>query len=310
MRGLVIKNTGSWYIVKTEQGDTIECKIKGNFRLKDIKSTNPVAVGDYVNITTNQEGTAFITEIEDRRNYIIRRSSNLSKQSHIIAANLDQCLLIVTINYPETSTTFIDRFLASAEAYSVPVKIVFNKVDAYSEEELQYLDAIIKLYEHIGYRCFKISAQENIGINQIKQELAGRTTLLSGHSGVGKSTLINKIIPNADLKTANISSYHNKGMHTTTFSEMFPVEENGYIIDTPGIKGFGTFDMEVEEIGHYFKEVFAMSGNCKYNNCTHRKEPGCAVIDAVNKHLISESRYTSYLSMLEDKEDGKYRSSQ
>lgn len=310
MRGLVIKNTGSWYIVKTEQGDTIECKIKGNFRLKDIKSTNPVAVGDYVNITTNQEGTAFITEIEDRRNYIIRRSSNLSKQSHIIAANLDQCLLIVTINYPETSTTFIDRFLASAEAYSVPVKIVFNKVDAYSEEELQYLDAIIKLYEHIGYRCFKISAQENIGINQIKQELAGRTTLLSGHSGVGKSTLINKIIPNADLKTANISSYHNKGMHTTTFSEMFPVEENGYIIDTPGIKGFGTFDMEVEEIGHYFKEIFAMSGNCKYNNCTHRKEPGCAVIDAVNKHLISESRYTSYLSMLEDKEDGKYRSSQ
>lgn len=310
MRGLVIKNTGSWYIVKTEQGDTIECKIKGNFRLKDIKSTNPVAVGDYVNITTNQEGTAFITEIEDRRNYIIRRSSNLSKQSHIIAANLDQCLLIVTINYPETSTTFIDRFLASAEAYSVPVKIVFNKVDAYSEEELQYLDAIIKLYEHIGYKCFKISAQENIGINQIKQELAGRTTLLSGHSGVGKSTLINKIIPNADLKTANISSYHNKGMHTTTFSEMFPVEENGYIIDTPGIKGFGTFDMEVEEIGHYFKEIFAMSGNCKYNNCTHRKEPGCAVIDAVNKHLISESRYTSYLSMLEDKEDGKYRSSQ
>lgn len=310
MRGLVIKNTGSWYIVKTEQGDSIECKIKGNFRLKDIKSTNPVAVGDYVNITTNQEGTAFITEIEDRRNYIIRRSSNLSKQSHIIAANLDQCLLIVTINYPETSTTFIDRFLASAEAYSVPVKIVFNKVDAYSEEELQYLDAIIKLYEHIGYKCFKISAQENIGINQIKQELAGRTTLLSGHSGVGKSTLINKIIPNADLKTANISSYHNKGMHTTTFSEMFPVEENGYIIDTPGIKGFGTFDMEVEEIGHYFKEIFAMSGNCKYNNCTHRKEPGCAVIDAVNKHLISESRYTSYLSMLEDKEDGKYRSSQ
>lgn len=310
MRGLVIKNTGSWYIVKTEQGDTIECKIKGNFRLKDIKSTNPVAVGDYVNITTNQEGTAFITEIEDRRNYIIRRSSNLSKQSHIIAANLDQCLLIVTINYPETSTTFIDRFLASAEAYSVPVKIVFNKVDAYSEEELQYLDAIINLYEHIGYKCFKISAQENIGINQIKQELAGRTTLLSGHSGVGKSTLINKIIPNADLKTANISSYHNKGMHTTTFSEMFPVEENGYIIDTPGIKGFGTFDMEVEEIGHYFKEIFAMSGNCKYNNCTHRKEPGCAVIDAVNKHLISESRYTSYLSMLEDKEDGKYRSSQ
>lgn len=310
MRGLVIKNTGSWYIVKTEQGDSIECKIKGNFRLKDIKSTNPVAVGDYVNITTNQEGTAFITEIEDRRNYIIRRSSNLSKQSHIIAANLDQCLLIVTINYPETSTTFIDRFLASAEAYSVPVKIVFNKVDAYSEEELQYLDAIIKLYEHIGYKCFKISAQENIGINQIKQELAGRTTLLSGHSGVGKSTLINKIIPNADLKTANISSYHNKGMHTTTFSEMFPVEGNGYIIDTPGIKGFGTFDMEVEEIGHYFKEIFAMSGNCKYNNCTHRKEPGCAVIDAVNKHLISESRYTSYLSMLEDKEDGKYRSSQ
>ena len=307
MRGLVIKNTGSWYQVKTDDGLFIECKIKGNFRLKGIRSTNPVAVGDRVQIILNQEGTAFISEIEDRKNYIVRRSSNLSKQSHILAANLDQCMLVVTVNYPETSTIFIDRFLASAEAYRVPVKLIFNKVDVYNEDELHYLDSLINLNTNIGYPCFKISAKKGEGIDIIKEELKGRITLFSGHSGVGKSTLINAILPEQEVKTAEISAYHNKGMHTTTFSEMFAVADGGYIIDTPGIKGFGTFDMEEEEIGHYFPEIFKFSADCKYNNCTHRHEPGCAVRQAVEQHYISESRYTSYLNMLEDKEEGKYR---
>ena len=307
-KGLVIKNTGSWYLVKTDEGRTVECKIKGNFRLKGIRSTKPVAVGDRVKIIRNQEGTAFITEIEDRKNYIIRRSSNLSKQSHIIASNLDQCMLIVTVNYPETSTTFIDRFLASAEAYRVPVCLVFNKTDLYSEDENRYLDGLINLYTTIGYQCYKVSALNNIGIEEIKKALEGKITLFSGNSGVGKSTLINSILPEQNLKTGDISNVHNKGMHTTTFSEMFPVDGGGYIIDTPGIKGFGTFDMEKEEVGHYFKEIFRFSADCKYGNCTHRHEPGCAVREAVEKHYISESRYTSYLSILDDKEDGKYRS--
>lgn len=308
MHGLVIKNTGSWYLVKTDNGQCVECKIKGNFRLKGIRSTNPVAVGDRVQIILNQEGTAFISEIEDRKNYIIRRASNLSKQSHILAANLDQCVLIVTINYPETSTIFIDRFLASAEAYNIPTKIIFNKVDAYNEDELRYLDALINLYTQIGYPCLKVSAFNGEGIEYLKKELKQKVTLFSGHSGVGKSTLINTILPELAIKTGKISTYHNKGMHTTTFSEMFPVEGEGYIIDTPGIKGFGTFDMEDEEIGHYFPEIFKASSECKYNNCTHQHEPGCAVRKAVEEHYISESRYTSYLNMLKDKEEGKYRS--
>lgn len=307
MHGLVIKNTGSWYLVKTDDGREIECKIKGNFRLKGIRSTNPIAVGDHVQIITNTEGTAFISEIEERKNYIIRRASNLSKQSHILAANLDQCMLVVTINYPETSTIFIDRFLASAEAYRIPVKLIFNKIDTYNEDDLHYLNSLINLYTHIGYPCFKLSALTGEGVDKIKEELKGKISLFSGHSGVGKSTLINSILPEYKLKTREISAYHNKGMHTTTFSEMFPVDEKGYIIDTPGIKGFGTFDMEEEEVGHYFKEIFQYSKDCKYNNCTHTHEPGCSVREAVEKHLISESRYTSYLNMLEDKKEGKYR---
>ena len=293
--------------MRTDDGQDVECKIKGNFRLKGIRSTNPVAVGDYVRIIRNQEGTAFISEIEDRKNYIIRRASNLSKQSHILAANLDQCLLVVTVNYPETSTTFIDRFLASAEAYRVPVKIVFNKVDRYNEDEQRYLDGLIHLYTTIGYPCFKVSAKHGKGVDCIREELKGRVTLFSGHSGVGKSTLINALLPGVDTRTGEISSVHNKGMHTTTFSEMFPVPGEGYIIDTPGIKGFGTFDMEIEEVGHYFPEIFRVAADCRYGNCTHRHEPGCAVRQAVEEHYISESRYNSYLNMLEDKEEGKYR---
>lgn len=307
MRGLVIKNTGSWYLVKTDSGELVESKIKGNFRLKDIKSTNPIAVGDYVHIIRNQEGTAFISEIEDRKNYIVRRSSNLSKQSHILAANLDQSMLVVTVNYPETSTIFIDRFLATAEAYRIPTKLIFNKIDVYNEEELSYMEALINLYTHIGYPCFKASALTGQGIQEIKDDLRKKVTLFSGHSGVGKSTLINAILPDQHIRTGEISSYHNKGMHTTTFSEMFPVPGDGYIIDTPGIKGFGTFDMEKEEIGHYFTDIFKMSTDCRYNNCTHRQEPGCAVREAVENHFISESRYISYLNMLDDGDEGKYR---
>ncbi len=307
MKGLVIKNTGSWYLVKTTDGQLVNCKIKGNFRLKGIRSTNPVAVGDRVEIITNAEGTAFISEIEDRKNYIIRRSSNLSKQSHIIAANLDQCLLIVTVNYPETSTIFIDRFIASAEAYRIPVQLVFNKTDRYDEDELRYLDALVNLYTTIGYPCHKVSAVTGEGLDGLRQLMAGNVTLFSGNSGVGKSTLINSLLPDIHARTGEISDYHNKGMHTTTFSEMFETEGGGYLIDTPGIKGFGTFDMEPEEIGHYFKEIFHYSQECKYGNCTHVHEPGCAVREAVEQHLISESRYTSYLSMLDDKNEGKYR---
>ena len=309
MHGLVIKNTGSWYVVKTDDGQLVDCKIKGNFRLKGIRSTNPIAVGDHVHIVMIHEGTAFIHEIEDRKNYIIRRASNLSKQSHILAANLDQCMLIVTINYPETSTIFIDRFLATAEAYRIPVSIIFNKTDRYDEDETRYLDGLINLYTYIGYPCYKVSALNQTGIEAIRTALTDKVTLLSGNSGVGKSTLINAILPDLEVKTGEISDYHNKGMHTTTFSEMFPLPQGGWIIDTPGIKGFGTFDMEEEEVGHYFKEIFEHSANCKYGNCTHRHEPGCAVRQAVEEHLISESRYSSYLNMLEDKDEGKYRSS-
>ena len=307
MKGFVIKNTGSWYSVKTDDGKVVECKIKGNFRLKGIRSTNPVAVGDHVEIALNQEGTAFITHIDERRNYIIRKSQNLSKQSHIIAANVDQAFLIVTVNYPQTSTTFIDRFLASAEAYSVPVVLVFNKRDILSDDERHYQQSMVHLYETIGYECREISAATGEGIEGLHKLLKGKITLLSGNSGVGKSTLINQILPEANLRTAEISDAHNTGMHTTTFSEMLELPEGGYIIDTPGIKGFGTFDMEPEELTSYFREIFHFSKDCKFSNCTHTHEPGCAVSKALEDHYIAQSRYQSYLGMLEDKDENKYR---
>jgi ribosome biogenesis GTPase len=307
MHGLVIKNTGSWYTVKTDDGQIIDCKIKGNFRLKGIRSTNPVAVGDGVEIITNQEGTAFITAIDDRRNYIIRKSQNLSKQSHILAANVDQAFLLVTVNYPQTSTTFIDRFLASAEAYRVPVVLVFNKRDILSDEECHYQEMMRTLYDTIGYQCFEISASTGEGVEALLPLLKDKITLLSGNSGVGKSTLINVILPEAQLRTAEISDAHNTGTHTTTYSEMLELPDGGYVIDTPGIKGFGTFDMEPEEITSYFKEIFHFSKDCRFSNCTHTHEPGCAVIKAVEEHYIAASRYQSYLSMLEDKDEGKYR---
>ena len=311
MRGLVIKNTGSWYTVRTDDGRTIESKIKGNFRLKGIRSTNPVAVGDYVHLIINQEGTAFISEIEDRKNYIIRKSPNLSKQSHIIAANLDQAFLVVTVNYPETSTTFIDRFLASAEAYRVPVVLVFNKYDLLDDDERRYQDAAIHLYESIGYKCVTLQATDDApakrSIEQLHPLLKDKVTLLSGNSGVGKSTIINGLLPDANLRTAEISDSHNTGMHTTTFSEMLQLPYGGYIIDTPGIKGFGTFDIDKEELTSYFREIFKLSEACRFNNCTHTHEPGCAVLKALEEHYIAESRYNSYLSMLEDKDENKYR---
>ena len=301
MKGLVIRNTGSWYTVLTDDGQLIDCKIKGNFRLKGIRSTNPVAVGDRVGVS---EG--FITEIEDRRNYIIRKSQNLSKQSHILAANVDQAFLVVTVNYPQTSTTFIDRFLASAEAYRVPVVLIFNKTDLLDADECHYQQMMVQLYETIGYTCRQISASTGDGIDALRPLLKDKITLLSGNSGVGKSTLINQLVPDANLRTAEISDAHNLGQHTTTFSEMIPMG-GGWVIDTPGIKGFGTFDIEPEELTSYFPEIFRFSKDCRFSNCTHTHEPGCAVLKALEGHYIAQSRYQSYLSMMDDKEEGKYR---
>ena len=341
MNGLVIRSTGSWYYGRTDDGQLIPCKVKGNFRLRGIRSTNPVAVGDRVGLTftatphqersraTGNESTAgvcaFITEIFDRRNYIIRRASNLSKQSHIIAANVDLACLIVTIAHPETYTTFIDRFLASAEAYRVPVALLFNKVDLYNEQEKQYLKAIMHLYQTLGYPCFAISAVTGIGLElestpgeqTLLSYLQGKTTLFSGNSGVGKSTLLNRLVPSARARTAALSETHDQGLHTTTFSELYelpPLASHngsnatpGAIIDTPGIRGFGTFDFNRSEVSHYFREIFSIGRNCRFSDCTHTHEPGCAVLTALKEHEIAESRYRSYLSMLEDEDESKYR---
>lgn len=306
--GLVIKNTGSWYQVKTDDGALVECKIKGNFRLKGIRSTNPVAVGDRVSIEENREGTAFIVSIDERENYIIRKASNLSKESHILAANIDQALLVVTVNHPQTSLVFIDRFLATAEAYRIPVKLIFNKIDLYDEDDTDLLHGIIDLYTYIGYGCLVVSAVTGEGIDSLRELLHDKVSLVAGNSGVGKSSLINLILPGLNLKTGAISQSHHKGMHTTTFSEMFPLPGGGYIIDTPGVKGFGTIDFAPEEVAHFFPEIFKFSSDCRFGNCTHRHEPGCAVLKALEEHRISESRYASYLSIIDDSTEGKYRS--
>jgi len=309
--GLVIKTTGSWYIVEDQDGNSYECKVKGNFRIKGIKSTNPVAVGDKVTFILSQNyedqagKTGWITSIKDRKNYIIRRSPNLSKQSHIIAANIDQAVLIATIIYPVTTTTFIDRYLASAEAYRVPVLIIFNKIDLYGDKEKDQLEELISIYTKIGYKCLSVSARENIGLEQFREEIKNKTNVINGHSGVGKSTLINMIQPGLNLKTKDISDMHQTGKHTTAYSAIYKLNIGGYLIDTPGIKGFGMLDMEPWEISHYFPEIFRISKNCQYNNCSHTHEPGCAVKEAVDAGDIAISRYISYLGLLEG--DDKYR---
>lgn len=312
MTGTVIRNTGSSYLVRTDNGEDINCKIKGNFRLKGIRTTNPVAVGDRVTVTLPDGETGYITAIEQRRNYIIRKASNLSKQGHILAANLDQVCLVVTLFHPTTSTTFIDRFLATAEAYRVPAVIVLNKIDLLEDdpEAMEYLNAVSYLYESIGYPVVKVSAKTGEGLESLKEVLSGKTTLFSGNSGVGKSTLINDLIPGLKLATAAISTTHDTGMHTTTFSEMFEIPdmaENTRIIDTPGVKGFGTLEFDRHEVSHFFPEIFKIGANCRYGDCTHTHEPGCAVREAVDEHLIAESRYSSYLSILDDSEEDKYR---
>ena len=302
---LVIKITGSTVGVLTADGTVADCRVEGNLRIAGIRSTNPVAVGDHVTLEQQSDGTAWITSVLPRRNYIIRRSTNLSKQSHILAANIDQAALLVTISHPQTSTTFIDRFLATCEAYSVPAMLVFNKTDLFTPDELQQLADLRELYESLGYHTCAISAMYD-DIQALKQEFIGKTTLLSGNSGVGKSTLLNAIFGTTLTRTADISQVHDTGMHTTTFSEMYPLPEGGWLIDTPGIKGFGTLDMQKEEVGHYFREIFRISRDCRYSNCLHCGEPGCAVLPEVGKS-IAESRFDSYLSVLNDINEDKYR---
>lgn len=310
MLGTVIRSSGSVYGVRAADGTLVDCRVKGNFRLKGIRSTNPVAVGDHVRFDVREDGTAYIVEILERKNYIVRKASNLSKQSHILAANLDLCFLIVTINHPATATTFIDRFLAAAEAYRVPVVLVFNKTDLYNETEREELEYLTALYESIGYRCVHTSATECSGIEELKAIMQGKVSLLAGNSGVGKSSIVNAIAPEIAARVGEISKTHDTGMHTTTYTEMFEFMPGSYIVDTPGVKGFGTYDMEVEEISHYFVEFFELSKECRYGNCTHTHEPGCAVLEALESGRLAPSRYQSYLSMLEDKDEGKYRVSE
>ena len=311
-KGLVIKSTGSWYTVESENGETFECKIKGKFRIKGIKSTNPVAVGDRVEFSLqavsadeSEQKIGMITAIDKRKNYIIRRSINLSKQSHIIAANIDQAVLVATLDYPVTTSTFIDRYLASAEAYRIPVLIVFNKTDRYNSKQNKELELLLNTYKNIGYKCLTTSAETLQGLDELKKALQDKTNVINGHSGVGKSTLINILQPGLNLKTMEISDSHKTGKHTTTYSELFKLNFGGYIIDTPGIKAFGMLEMEPWEISHYFIEIFKISENCQYNNCSHTHEPGCAVKNAVENGEIAKSRFISYLGLLEP--DDKHR---
>ena len=311
-KGLIIRNTGSHYVALTDDGNEIAAKAKGNFRIKGIRTTNPVAVGDRVTLKpSTDDSPAYITEIEPRRNYIIRRSSNLSKEAHIIASNIDQAFLIVSLTHPVTSTTFIDRFLATAEAYGIKAVIVINKIDLLESEPegRDLLDAVAYLYRSIGYGVMEVSARDGSGIDELREALAGKITLLSGNSGVGKSTIVNRLIPGIGQRTAEISAVHDTGMHTTTFSEMFrlPGEDGGWIIDTPGVKGFGTVDFDRADVAHYFPEIFSISSGCRYNNCTHTHEPGCAVLEALANNEVAQSRYSSYLSILDDSADDKYR---
>lgn len=305
--GVVIKSTGSWYTVRTEDNKIFNCRIRGKFRISGIKSTNPVTVGDHVDIELeHNEENAIIIGIHDRKNYIIRKSVNLSKQTHIIAANIDQVFLLVTLKEPQTFTSFIDRFLATAEAYSIPAILLFNKLDIYNEDLLNKKEELQNIYRNIGYECLDVSAVDNINLDELKKVMQGRVNMFSGHSGVGKSTLINKIAPSLELKTAKISTQHKQGQHTTTFAEMFELPFGGYIIDTPGIKGFGVVDFEEDEVGDYFPEIFNLKDQCKFNNCLHTNEPSCAIKNAVEEGQIAFSRYRSYLQILAG-EDENYR---
>lgn len=306
--GLVVRSTGSWYDVLTDAGETVSCKVKGNIRLRGLRSTNPVAVGDGVSLVQREgDSVAFISDIDPRRNAIVRRAANLSKQSHILAANIDQAALLFTVTRPETTTTFADRFLAAAEAYGVPALVVFNKIDDLSPEENELKDGLRLIYEKAGYPCYEISALDGTGLNALTEALGGKLTLLSGHSGSGKTTLLNRLVPEACARTAPISEVHGQGMHTTTYSTLYPFAQDGGLIDIPGIKGFGTFDFKAAEISHYFRDIFALSPDCRYGGCTHTHEPGCAVRQALAEHRLAPTRYASYLSMLNDESDGKYR---
>lgn len=306
--GTVVRNTGSSYVVRLDSGEDVTCRVKGNFRIKGIRTTNPVAVGDRVTVTESADDADYITAISPRRNYIIRRASNLSKESHILAANLDCAALVATLRDPQTPTTFIDRFLATAEAYSVPALLILNKTDLWDEEEKELGELVARLYRSIGYPVFEVSARTGDGLPSLLEELKTKTTLMAGNSGVGKSSLINALVPGVGLKTGKISDIHHTGMHTTTFSEMISIPGGGEIIDIPGVKGFGTIDFQPEEVSHFFPEIFRVSANCRYSDCKHTGEPGCAVIPAVEESLISQSRYASYLSILEELNDPtKYR---